>query len=209
MVDLRAIRNHSLQITSKLGYRTNPSLPLLDPIDSVRSEEEVVSRLLVLHCVVAVAFGFDPTLARRWLATEGIDGRLTDDERRFLAGATAPERNRRQVEVEGALALAWSLSLVDSIEYDRPAPDSFVEVLPDLRILESAVGVRGRARIRSVNLILAECDLAYLLHWSIRDTQLRSEPASGTVLPYVVEQRRRSLEWILSDCPWEEVPLDT
>ncbi len=66
-----------------------------------------------------------------------------------------------------------------------------------------------KARLRSDDQIVSAADLAYCLHWAIRQSELEGKRPPGKVPPYVVVERRRALEWLLSDEDWDDVPLDT
>ncbi len=82
-------------------------------------------------------------------------------------------------------------------------------MLPNLKASEASAEFRNRVNPRSVAEVVVVCDLAYCLHWAIRQSELRRERLPGNLKPYVVLERRRALEWLLSQEAWDEVPLHT
>jgi hypothetical protein len=81
--------------------------------------------------------------------------------------------------------------------------------LPDLKGNASSADFQSNAKLRPDEEIAAACDLAYCIHWAVRQSHLKGVKMSGKVQPYVVVERRRALEWLLTDASWEEVALDT
>jgi hypothetical protein len=208
MIDFAIIRVRSLEIARELGYPVNESLPLLDQSTVVRSHDDIVDRLLAMLCVAACAYGFDNHKAIDWLSREAKVDLLTDAERRYL-NAKAGDRRLFMVQIEGMWALAWSINAVPALDFGKPCAQDFVSRLPDLKGDKSSRPFRVDAELRPVSEIIAATDLAYCLHWAIRDSQLRDAKIPGKVEAYVVVERRRALEWLLTDEGWEDIELDT
>ena len=83
-------------------------------------------------------------------------------------------------------------------------------VFPDLKQNEPGKAFRDRAELRAESTIIEQCDLAYSIHWAIVDTELKkTQLPAQAVEPYVVIERRRALEWMLTDECWEDISLDT
>jgi hypothetical protein len=207
-VDRKQIREQSLASARRLGYEVNEGLPLLDDELRLRSQESAVERFLCLHAAAACAYGFDRLKAKAWVDRESVYSSLTDDERRFIEhgeGDAGPFRTR----IEAMWALAWALGIAGAIDFGKGCPDSLATMLPDLREGESSAAFRRRASFRSVLEISSAADLAYCLHWAIRQAELDRQPLIGKVEPYVIIERRHALDWLLSEDPWDEVSLDT
>lgn len=202
------IRKRSLQQAAKLGFMMNEALPWLDDDLRPRPFEEVTGRLLSMLPVAASAHGFDRIKAQAWIEQEKLGDYLTRGERRFIEhGEGAP--NLFIVQIEGMWALAWALGLVSELDFSDYSDNRFVSMLPNLKIAEGSAVLRSRLRLRSVEEIMAACDLAYCLHWAIMEAQRFHAKPPGKVEPYVITERRRALEWVLSDDAWDEVLLDT
>ena len=65
--DLETIRVRSIIQAKAMGYKTNPSLPILDVPRDKRSLDDVVDRILGMYCLGACAYGFPPDKAYVWL----------------------------------------------------------------------------------------------------------------------------------------------
>lgn len=209
-MDTESIRRRSLERAAHLGYDVIESLPLLESVSSLKPPEAILDRFLCLHAVVASAYGFDRTRARDWLSREDLVSALALSERRFLADGIG-DPNRFKCQVEGLWAFAWALGIVVTLDFGKLCANTFVFLLPDLKKFESSRPFRERARLRSMEEIAGQCDLAYCLHWAVRQAQIERRSLTGKVPPYVVIERRRALEWILGEDEdeWDDISLDT
>jgi hypothetical protein len=140
------------------------------------------------------------------LEREQLLAHLTHGEKLFLSGADSSV-GLFKMQVEALWALSWCLSLVPALSFADPCSASFVSMLPDLKAGEAGATLREKAHLRALLDISKVRDLAYVLHWGLRQSALDGRPAP---LPeYVVAERRRALEWLLSEEPWDQVSLDT
>lgn len=207
-MDLNSIREQSLKTASRLGFTVNRSLPLLDDVQITRSADEVLERLLCLHATAASAYGLDRAKAKTWLKVEEIWQNLTAAERQFVENDRS-DPTRFKAQIEGMWALAWALGIVPHLDFGHDCDGGFVMALPNLKIGQRSDTLRSKMKPRTVEEVVAACDLAYCLHWAVRQVKLTGGKPSGKVQPVVIEERRRALEWLLSDDAWDEVPLDT
>ncbi len=174
----------------------------------MRSADETISRLLAMNTVAAAAYGFDKTKAIAWLNQEALADSLSEQEKRFIFDGTE-NPDRFKVQVEGMWALAWAMGIANELNFANDCDNRFVVMLPNLKESRSSADFRVRANPRPLEQVAAACDLAYCLHWAIRQSELSGNRPPGNLKPYVVVERRRALEWLLSKESWEEVPLDT
>lgn len=209
-MDTATIRLRSLKEAARLGYEVAAELPLSDFDVKARDGDELVDRCLILHALIAVSYGFPREAVNAWLAQEGLLGAASGSERRYLveAGDAADDEFYRGLS-ESVWALVWSLGMVSKLDFTKPCPNDLVRMLPNLKTGESSSTFRARARRRATEELLAAADLAYCLHWAVTDAGLRGEQPPGRVPAWVIVERRRALEWTLSDEGWDEVPLDT
>jgi hypothetical protein len=114
-----------------------------------------------------------------------------------------------QVQIEGAWALAWALKFVGALDFWTDCDSRFVTLLPNLKINQSADEWRQSAQFRRTEEIVAACDLGYCLHWAIRQAEIERKPPPAQLKTYVVVERRRALDWLLSNESWETISLDT
>lgn len=209
MAQLESIRSQSLQTASELGYSTNDSLPLLDGTRIYREASDVASRLFAMLCVAACSYGFDRRKANDWLEQQGGTGLLSHAERNFLESGVG-DRQQFMQQIEGMWALAWCINVVSQLDFGQPCSQDFISCFPDLKKNESGEAFREQACLRVDSDIVGQCDLAFCLHWAIVDAELQGKKLpAGAVKPYVVIERRRALEWMLTDEEWEDISLDT
>jgi len=201
-------RVESIRRLAAAGLPTNPRLPFLEAALEPRPQDEVVSRALALHGVVAAAYGYPRDRALQWIRREELWEQLTAEEQRFLEVQTEePKAIRLGVEALGALG--WALSVIPSCEPFQKLPPTLVKKFPDLLRGEGTGQFREASRLREQLELLGMLDLLYCAHWAVRHGELGG-PTLRSIqpLPAIVE-RRRALEWLLTRTGWDDVPLDT
>jgi hypothetical protein len=169
---------------------------------------ELLNRALILTALAACGFGFPRPKGLAWIEREGLAEALSPSEERFLRR----EKGRRegyQKQVEALWALCWVLGVTDSLDFDVACPSDFVTMLPNLKTGEPSDWFRSRCHLRSPEEVGAACDTAYCLHWALREARLAGGPWPPQVIPWILLERRRALEWSLSEDEWDQVPLDT
>lgn len=202
------VRQSSIKLVEQHGIHIPKWLPQLEPLSVIKDAPQVLDRLFCLNAVAAVAHGFPNHRARNWLDREGLLQSLTMEEADFVGGAGS--REPFQLVVEGAWALAWALRLVPALNPWADADEKFVHLLPDLKADESTARLReSAANLRSDEELLSALDLSYCLHWAVRQAALTSCPLPGNITGYVIVERRRALEWLVSDEQWDKLSLDT
>ena len=202
------VRRISLDTAAQLGYTTNPALPLSDIPPVCRTQAELLDRLLGMHCLAACAYGLSRTKAHTWYEQEIHQDVLTSSEKQFLRTGKG-NKQQFMVQIEAMWALAWALGLVEALDFGQACSPSFVTMLPNLKSGQRAVDLRAKASMRPVDELFATMDLAYCLHWAICQAGDAVPVLPGNMGPYVIVERRRALEWVLSADGWDEVPLDT
>ncbi len=208
-MDTATIRRRSLNEAARLGYEVSTELPLSDFDVKARDVDELVDRCLVLHALTAVSYGFPRGTVKAWLEREELVGVLSASERRYLDSGDDGDDEFYRGMSESVWALVWSLGMAPKLDFAKPCPNDLVQMFPNLKTGEGSSAFRGRAQRRSTEELLAAADLAYCLHWAIADSSLRGGDVPGRVPAWVIVERRRALEWVLSDEDWDEVPLDT
>lgn len=205
--DLKAIRAKSHAEATRLGYSINPALPLMAAPIAIRPVEEVATRML---CIVAVSVGahnFPRPKALKWLAGQGLMESLAPSEAIFLEGGG--DIATMQCRVDALFALAWATQIQEKLNFEMECPESLAGSLPSPEIAGSTVAFRQKVSLRSDHEIIAMADLAYCLHWSIRDAIVRRQRPPGRLHPIYVIERRRGLEWLIGEDAWDDVKLDT
>jgi hypothetical protein len=201
-------RARSWKVVRKLGLAYNPHLPLLPDTQICRTASQVVGRLLVMAACGFCYYKFDRGRALAWLKRERCLRYLTHRERQFLGGddSHAPQM---YWQINGLWVLCWAVGAMPTLDVAGSVPETLVHSIPAIPKDESAGPFRRRAKLRSAGEILDHCDLAYCLHWALRDARLRGRRLPRTPEYEQVYERRRALEWLLCDEDWDEVTMDT
>jgi hypothetical protein len=207
MNDLKAIRAQSHAEATRLGYSINPTLPLLATPIAPRPVEEVGTRMLCMVAISVAAHNFSRPKALEWLGDQGLIESLAPSEAMFLENGG--DIATMQCRVDALFALAWATQIQEKLNFEMECPESLAGSLPNLEIAGSVVAFRQKVSLRSDHEIIAMADLAYCLHWSIRDAILRRQRPPGRLHPIYVIERRRGLEWLIGKEAWDEVELDT
>lgn len=209
-MEMQNIREKSIKAARNLGYPTNENLPLLDEVDQIRSVSESASRLLCLYAVVACSYGFSKEKAKKWLTREGLNEFLSDSEKAYLEtpsnGGLDPSMQWR---VESLWALAWCVGCHSDLDFCDSCSDNFIQMLPDIASDAATGSFRAGLQLRDKGEIAAKADLAYCLHWAVREAEITGQAAPGKLPGNVVVERRRALEWMIEQHPWDDVSLDT
>ena len=80
---------------------------------------------------------------------------------------------------------------------------------PKFSLYGTSKQLKGIINIRPILSILEMADLYYCIHWSLQQCEI-----DGNIFPvefslYVIQERRRALDWCLSHDMWDEVSTDT
>ncbi len=204
-----ACRQHSWEVVRQLGLRENPELPLLDPARICHSLSELVGRLLVMSAAAFCVYGFDRARALAWLKRERCTRFLVPAEQEFLEGDDS-HKTQMFWQIQGVWVLCWAVGGLPELDLTaKHAPNTLARAVPNVPKDEPAGPFRAKAKLRPAREVISKCDLAYCLHWALRDARLnRRRPRRAP--PYeAVYERRRALEWLLCDEEWDEVPMDT
>ncbi len=209
-MDTQRIREKSLEAAKELGYPTNENLPLMEVVKQVRSVSEAADRLLALYAVVACSYGFPKDKAKKWLIREGLIDLLTLTEKAYLeAGSRGDLDTTKQWQVEAIWALAWCVGVHADLEFSDSCSDNFIQMLPDIAKDAATDSFRSGLQLRDKAEIASYTDLAYCLHWALRDAEIKGQKIPGKVPGNVVVERRHALEWMIGHDSWDEVTLDT
>ena len=139
----------------------------------------------------------------------GVQDCLNSKERKILNGTySMQDAIDMDWAYESYWALCWCLGLVDEISDGSDICDCNAAI-SFLMNTESMKEFLDSCNIRSKEEILDMQDLYYRYQWTINDSKVNPDSSIGTLNPSVVIERRRALEWVLSDeNDWYEITLD-
>lgn len=163
---------------------------------------------MCLLAAIASSYNFPRAKATEWLEEQGFLHALTRMERLHLDGDRATEEVLHRQE-DALYGLMFGLSLVMSLDPAKPCPGNLPLLLPNLKVMQTAGNARSNSRLRPVEEILAMADLYYCLHWGARQMELEGRTHPTHLPIWVIEERRRALEWVLGNCEWDDPNLDT
>jgi hypothetical protein len=217
-IDFLAIREQSKRRLSRWRLSDPGALPLHANEDFAWTREAgaVADRCHALAAALALTHRAPLATVRGAIDDNGLGPSLAAREKQLLAvleGDTeSGEAALQQLLVdiawreEALHALLWALGLVDDLPPDEMCPKApvYERLAPEL----NPANARGAdVRLRPLADLAAMLDLYYLLHWHARRAQYHGDVWDNHIAPGVVLERRRALEWLFQDAPWEDVDL--
>jgi hypothetical protein len=199
---------------------TNEHLPFLlePPLSRARQSTAVRRRSLVLSGIQAVPNGRDPREVVRWLRAENLWSSTSESERVFLT--KKPGRAllaQMSWRAEALWTLWWALGYVRALSFP-PCECDLGDVLDRRGVDVPWIGAPTRAFVRSGGALrprdeqLDETDLAYRLHWAVREAKVKGRQPPRGVDADVVEERHHTLNWLIgrhASADWDDVDTPT
>ena len=215
-MNIQTIRQNSLSMARHWGYPTNPLLPLLDPMFSLRPTDEIVDRILILYVLRLVSQRFSPIRGIKWLRREKLFDSLLSSELSLLK-EERPWTLDDLIQLDSALSLNWGVSIINQLSWtdryqENSGQENLLKLMPNIGIGKRSAKFRKRAKIRRKEEFYIVLDMAYVIHWGITHVNNHNLHRNdwGDLVPFgpvnFIEQRR-ALEWIASDMPWGEVNI--
>jgi hypothetical protein len=202
------IRERSIFIAKRFNVNVPKTLPLLDEPNYLRNSNEIIKRIMAMNVAAAVASGFNNKKAKELVKAEKLLNYLTTSEHDYIY-KNVGLKLEFQLQIEAIWALCWAAGIVKDMDFSKECANDFVTLLPNLNINETSVLFSSKVKIRPMTEIIQECDLAYCLHWAIKESNLYGKLKVRGIKDYIVIERRKALEWLICDCKWEEISLDT
>lgn len=206
-MDLEKVRQNSWKIAKKLGYPVDESLPLIDMPLNLRSVEAVGKRMLALKAVLACAFSKENMdMVQTWIDQENLEDNFTKSECLFIyEGKGDPEKI--ELEIESLWMLAWCTDLIQEMDFSEYCGDFLSDLMPSIEYMNSKVSFMRSLELRSVEEITEALDLAYCLNWGAIEARTKNIEIPGRVREYVIEYRRKALEWVVSEEDWDKISM--
>jgi hypothetical protein len=161
-----------------------------------------------MHACAACVYGFPPDKAMNWMHQEAILPALTIEELGYIKSGKVPPIYGNLVD--SCWSLAWALGAVEILKPAKELPDNFVTLFPDIKVAASTIMFRSSLRIRPIAEIEEALDLYYCLHNAVLNEVLAGRRSTRNLdMLASVQYQRHSLEWLVQDCEWDDVSLDT
>lgn len=219
-------RRKTIEQLKAMGIAYNPHLPLLESSEAVKlkSPDEVKKRALgCMMCVqlaCSITNGEDYAEALAFVLQKFVEWNISADDllpkerlliqNKYTKNGCTDEFTRQDLvdivwTYEVYWSLAWALDLISGKELK-----SADNVCDTEKAMMTSAYVPLVSRLRNVEKILDMLDLFYCYHWACVEKQIRPETKIGKLNPEVVMERRRGLEWLISEeWDWNEISLDT
>ncbi|UTC66113.1 MULTISPECIES: DUF4272 domain-containing protein [unclassified Treponema] len=140
----------------------------------------------------------------------GVQNLLLEKEKRLFDG-TYTEQDAVDVgwTYEAYWALLWALGLVEDISYPNDICD-VQKAITTVGDRETKKEFKALCKLRDIEEILDMLDLHYRYHWATEEKRLNPKTEIKDLNPEVLMERRRGLEWLISDEEdWYEISMDT
>jgi uncharacterized protein DUF4272 len=204
-MDLLKVRKNSLKTAQKLGYPINEKLPLIDLPLNLRQVEEIGRRMMALKAVLACAFSPDSkAMVQKWINQENLSESLTKTECKLIFEGKGNSEGI-ELEIESLWMLAWSVNLIQKMDYGEYCSDFLSDLLPSLENMDSSIPFMRNLNLRPLEEITEALDLAYCLNGGAIQARIDNITIPNKVREYVIEYRRKALEWLVSEEDWDKV----
>ena len=205
---------------SILGGKGIPINPHLPPIASaarttLRAPEEVARRLTVLAVVAAKSETDAWDLpAEEILRDRGLWDDVTPAERAYLAMEEEPDEEARAQftwRYEAAWVFLWALGYLEDDDLGDPTEICDVPRLSQIVVETPPDQFIGGARLRPIDRILDQADLAYRYNWAAVDARINNRAMPGGIHPGITYERQYAFNWLTRamDQDWDDVQTHT
>ena len=194
-----------IKIAQKLGYPVDEKLDLIDLPLNLRQKDEVGHRMLVLKAVLASAFsGENREKACKWSKQENLTEFLTTRECSFMF-ENKGDAEAVELQIESLWMLAWCTNLIQEMDFGDYCGDYLSDLFPSIEFMAPAIPFLRNLSLRSIEEITEALDLAYYLNRAAMEARLNNLQPPGKVREYVLEYRRKALEWLVSEEEWDTI----
>ena len=215
-------REQNNQYIKNMGIACLETLPLIESSAEIRIKDlnkickRSIACLLSIQLACDIEQGNDynksKTIFLELLKKFEVENELLPNERRlFDNNYTEQDAINVSWTYECYWSLVWALGLIDDDEIKIPSNvcncEKAVALLRDCKNFDE---FKNKTRIRNVEEILDMVDLYYRYHWSCEEKRINPSTNIGNLNSDVVLERRRGLEWLISDVDdWNEISLST
>lgn len=213
-------RENSNNKIKSMGIACYENLPMIETSDEVnlRSLDDICKRAIAcllstqIACDIAEKANYEESkeLFSKLIKSYQVDGNLLDKEAKLFNGEYT-EQDAIDVTwtYETFWALAWALNLVEDIEI----PNSLCDCEKAIKLVgdaDSYEDFKNKCNLRDIEEILDMLDLYYRYHWATTEKRINPDTEIKDLIPGVVIERRRGLEWLISTIDdWNDIALHT
>ena len=219
-------RANTIEQLKKQGIAYNPHLPFLESSEQVKlkSAEEVKKRafacMMCVQLACSISNGDDYKEALVFVLKEldkwniPIDAILPKEKLLFhnkytINDCTDEFTQQDLVDIVWTYEVYWSLIWALDLITNKELKNAKEVCNTERAIAISGIGLPSD-KLRNIEKILDMLDLFYCYHWACVEKQIKPETNIGNLNPEVVIERRKGLEWLISEeKDWNDISLDT
>ena len=212
-------RTASNEKIKKLGIICFEDLPCIETSKDVQLKsidlicKKAIATLLVIQIACDIEAGdYEESMKimGKMIDEFGVREYMNRKEMKILDGSYTEQDVTDVVwEYEVYWSLIWALGLVDEIEI----PDSICDCERAIRFVGDCKDYqefKSHIKPRDIETILDMLDLYYRYHWATTEHRIHPDAEIGALEGEVVVERRRGLEWLVSEEEdWYDISLDT
>ena len=213
-------RSENNQFIKEHNIACLETLPVIEDASQVRLRniDEVCKKAIATYLTIQVAFDDEAgkdhqetlDFFNEYFERYDSHNYLNDNEKKIIDG-TADRQTRVNVvwNYDTVWALLWYLGCVD--DFKNPNMELSVEKMTDLIIsCNDYNDFKSKTNPKDIEEVLDMLDLYYRYHWATVDHRINPSIEIGPLNEEVVMERRRGLEWLISDeDDWSDISLDT
>lgn len=181
----------------------------------LRPEGAIVERLMALFAVAVRAESVaskSPMPSDEIMQRIGLpENALSPLERKFIMDRLPTQKDTAHFAwcYECALPLAWAVGVIDKLPF--PGATCDVDLLAQKLLKLGVGGANAIAKLRPASELLDSLDLHQRLHWITRQAQVAKKEAPAGLVPGVILERHRALNWLVQfeHAHWDDVDTPT
>ncbi len=219
MINSKERREKSNTIIKEMGIDCFEELPVLQDSSQIKlkSLDEICKRAIAALISIQVACDiqndkYEESIAffKPMLEKYNVSNNLNLLERKIFEGDYS-KQDAMDVswQYECYWAVVWALGLVDDISNSANICDNIkaVELVQTCNTFED---FKNKCQLRDVEEILDMLDLYFRYHWAVTNKRIDLTTNIGNLNSEVVFERRRGLEWLISEEEdWHNITLNT
>ncbi len=204
-----------------MGIACHEKLPMIEASKDVKlkSLDEICKRAIATLISTQIACdinnnNYEESLkffSQKLEQYEGVKEKLNSKEKKLFDGTyTRQDAIDIDWEYETYWAIVWALGLIDD---DISNAGSICDCPKAISLVSKSRNLedfKSKCHMRNIEEILDMLDLYYRYHWATTEKRINPDTLIGNLNPSVVVERRRGLEWLISDEEdWYDISLDT
>ena len=213
---IRKQKNNNFLLKHNISFAKSLSCLYKDEEISLKSLDEVCKRAIV--CLIIVQIACDIRNGRYEESKEfflpllknfDVENCLNSKEKRIIDGSyTDQDVIDMDWAYEAYWALCWCLGLINDISNSSMLCDCNLAVAFVVNA-SSFDEFKNKCKLRSIQEILDMHDLYYRYNWVVNEKKVNPRACIGNINPSIAIERRRALEWLLSDIDdWYNIRLN-